>query len=202
MKDALLSIVVCGAGMIAVSTAAIAAEADQTIAVADQGSPKVRAAVSLVAVPMARLADPGELVRSEPTAGAMASFDFLSRHNLFIGVASRYTPGLKADGGNGKSTRDFDLLLRLGYDARVSDRFHAYGYLAPGYSFLIGLDAITAQGPVLGFNAGGLFDLTTDLFCLAELGYQAGFQLGVGDNTQIPFSVGLIQIGLGVGARI
>jgi hypothetical protein len=143
-----------------------------------------------------------EVVGAEPTYGAMASFDFLSRRNLFFGVASRYTTGIKARGSEALPMRDFDLLFRLGYDLRLTDRFHAYGYVAPGYSFLNGLDSMVGQGPVFGTNLGGLLDLTPDFFCLAELGYQAGFQRGFADDMQFRLTVGLVQLGFGLGARI
>ena len=55
---------------------------------------------------------------------------------------------------------------------------------------------------MFGASAGGLFDLTTDFFCLAELGYQAGFQRGFADAMQFQLSVGLVQVGIGLGARI
>jgi hypothetical protein len=184
------------------STNAVAAPVDDSVT--KQESPtKIRVAITLQSIPTARLEDPGEVVGAEPTYGAMASFDFVSRHNLFFGVASRYTAGIKARGtAVAGPLRDFDLLFRLGYDLRLNDRFHAYGYVAPGYSFLNGLDATVGQGPVFGASAGGLFDLTNDFFCLAELGYQAGFQRGFADDMQFPLTVGLVQVGIGLGARI
>lgn len=201
MKNALLSIVVSGLGVAIVSPKAVAATADESMT--NPGSPTtVRVAVVVQGIPTARLEDPVEVVGAVPTYGAMASFDFVSRRNLFFGVASRYTTGIRARGSSAQPMRDFDLLFRLGYDQRLGDRFHAYGYLAPGYSFLNGLASMLGQGPVFGASVGGLLDLTSDFFCLAELGYQAGFQRGFADNMQFRLTVGLVQVGIGLGARI
>ena len=65
-------------------------------------------------------------------------------------------------------------------------------------------DIIDVQGALwLEYGAnGGLVDLTPNFFVLAEAGYQAGFQIGVAHEEQFPFSVDLVQLGLGLGAHI
>jgi hypothetical protein len=169
-----------------------------------------RIGVMLVPSPMGRLhaeAADGfqETVRSEPTLTVMTTFDFVPRStpNLFIGFAPSYTFHVKAAGSFADPGRTFDLLLRFGYSLPIAERFRAYGYLAPGYSFGSGWpDGVTSQGPVLGVHAGGLFSITPSVFLNAELGYQAGFQRAAFDNTDNAFSQSFIQLGLGVGLRV
>lgn len=203
----LLRVAVCGMMTAAVPSLATAGEGEPAIRAARQPT-TMRVGVMLVPTPMGNLRDgpPGSEVRvgSDPTVGAMATFDFLTRANLFVGFAPSYIFHVKARANyDVVSSHDFDLLVRLGYALPVGDRFHAYGYLAPGYSFISGFNSnVTGQGPVLGVHAGGLYDLTPGFFFAAEVGYQAGFQRTTSEPVEASLAASFIQIGLGVGAHI
>ena len=142
-------------------------------------------------------------VGSVPAFGVMTALDFLPRPNLFVGFAPSATFNIKTrDDVPPDRSWALDFLLRVGYGLPLGDRVRAYGYLAPGYSFIFMPRGFISQVPVIGLHAGGLYDLTPTFFLAAEGGYQAGFQQAayIGDTS--PWQVNLIQIGLGVGAHL
>ena len=168
---------------------------------------KMRVGVTLVPTPVGRLhaGSGSEATFANPfTFAVMTTFDFVPHPNVFIGLAPSYTFHIRAEGADQiDPSREFDLLLRFGYTALVADRLHAYGYVAPGYSFISGaVQGAPSQGPVVGLHGGGLFDLTSTVFLDVELGYQAGFQQGSSSSMGNDLRASLLQIGAGIGVRI
>jgi hypothetical protein len=168
---------------------------------------KMRIAVMFVPSPLGLLYSgpgAGSSVGAEPAYGMMATFDFLARYNLFAGFAPAYAFHVRARGAPPSASpgRQFDLLFRFGYSHPIGERVRAYGYLAPGYSFLSQLNlGAESQGPLLGVHAGGQYDLTEAFFLAAEIGYQAGFQRAWFEPEHIAFSTNYIQIGIGAGTQ-
>jgi hypothetical protein len=202
----ILPTILCAA-MVAVPSLATASEGGLAAVVARPPT-QMRFSAMLVPTPIGNVRDGSggseDTFGTQPTVGVMAAFDFVTRANVFVGLAPSYVAGIKARADyDVVSSREFDLLVRLGYAHPLGERFHVYGYLAPGYSFVSGrIPGLNAQGPVLGVHAGGLFDLTPSFFLAAELGYQAGFQRSTFEPTDVAMASSFVQIGLGVGARI
>jgi hypothetical protein len=200
--------VTLGAVVIANQASAPAAETVDVAPVGADATPsKVRVTALFVPAPMGVLHSntPGDEVRvgSNPAYGVAAAFDFVPHPNAFVGFAAAYTFNIGAQGTTSNSVTAFDLTLRLGGSLPVARRFTAYGYLAPGYSFMRGAPGATEpQGPVIGAHAGAMFDLTPSLFLAAEVGYQAGFQRAAVDQMDIAYDASFFQTGIGVGARI
>ena len=168
---------------------------------------RMRIAVMFVPAPLGILYSgpgTGSSVGAEPAYGMMTTFDFLARHNLFAGFAPAYAFHVRARGAPPSASpgRKFDLLFRFGYSHAIGERVRAYGYLAPGYSFLSQLNLGTeSQGPLIGVHAGAQYDLTEAFFLAAEIGYQAGFQRATFEPEHYAFTTNYIQIGLGAGTQ-
>jgi hypothetical protein len=176
-------------------------------AAAQPAPDRMRIAVMFVPAPLGVLeSGPGTAssVGAEPAYGMMTTFDFLARHNLFAGFAPAYAFHVRARGAPPSASpgRKFDLLFRFGYSHAIGERVRAYGYFAPGYSFLSQLNlGVESQGPLIGVHAGGQYGVTEAFFLAAEIGYQAGFQRSQYDLEHIAFSTNYIQIGVGAGTQ-
>jgi hypothetical protein len=201
-----LYLVVVGLTGTMIPTTATAASAKDSGA-APAAASKMRVGITLVPTPFGVLHSAS--TESESSVGSvfafavMPTFDFVLHPNTFIGLAPSYTFHIKARGADVDPSRQLDLLLRLGGTAPVGLRFHPYGYLALGYSFISDLPGgAGAQGLVIGLHGGSQIDLTPTLFLAAELGYQAGFQRDLHSLTQSEARTSFVQIGAGIGVRI
>jgi hypothetical protein len=194
--------------VVCVALAAISGIARAQDPTAAQPAPnRMRIAVMFVPAPLGVLESgpgPASSVGAEAAWGMMATFDFLARYNLFAGFAPAYAFHVRARGAPPSASpgRKFDLLFRFGYSHPIGERIRAYGYLAPGYSFLSQLNLGTeSQGPLIGVHAGAQYGLTEAFFLAAEIGYQAGFQRAQLEDEHIAFTTNYIQIGLGAGTQ-
>jgi len=176
---------------------------------APTGAPtKMRVTALFVPSPIGILhsGNPGdeETVSSQPAFGFATAFDFVPHPNLFVGFGAGYTFNVVPSGTTLDPATAFDLTFRVGGAFPFARRFAAYGYVAPGYSFMRkgAPQATGPQGPIVGVHAGALFDLTPTLFLVAELGYQAGFQRAFIDQMDTPFAASFFQTGIGLGVRI
>lgn len=200
-----------GVWVVCVALAAIpgiASAADPVAAQIPHAAPnRMRVAVMFVPAPLGLLEsgpEPPSSVGAEAAYGMMATFDFLARYNLFAGFAPAYAFHVRARGAPASASpgRKFDLLFRFGYSHPIGERVRAYGYLAPGYSFLSQLNFGTgSQGPLIGVHAGAQYALTEAFFLAAEIGFQAGFQHAEFENEHFAVSTNYIQIGLGAGTQ-
>jgi hypothetical protein len=143
-------------------------------------------------------------VGSQPAFGFATAFDFVAHPHAFVGFGAGYTFNVVARGTSADPGTALDLTFRVGGLLPIGRRFEAYGYVAPGYSFMRkgAPQATGPEGPIVGVHAGALFDLTPTLFLAAELGYQAGFQRAFVNQMDIPFDASFFQIGVGMGVRI
>jgi hypothetical protein len=163
---------------------------------------KMRLGLTLVPAPFGSLKSnalgPEVSFDSAFAFGIMPVFDYLVHPNFFVGVAPSYMLNVKAKDSTGDSSKELDLMLRLGGGAAVAEKIGVYGYLSPGYSIVSPPMGDSAKGLVLGFHAGGMLDVASNIFVNAEVGYQLGFQKFMGFDTKSNF----FQIGLGGGIRL
>jgi hypothetical protein len=205
MRHRALFVTILGAATMTNLTRARAAE---TAAVAVASAPsKMRVTALFVPAPAGILhsAIPGDdvTVGSQPAFGVATAFDFVAHPNVFVGFGAGYTFNVVARGTTAEAGTAFDLTLRVGGSVPITHRMAAYGYLAPGYSFMHGVPgALSPQGPVVGVHAGALFDLTPAWFLAAELGYQAGFQRASVNGMDVAYDASFFQTGIGLGVRI
>jgi hypothetical protein len=183
------------------------AAARETFSAGRSRADEMRIGIALLPMPIGVLRGSG--AGSETGAGSvfalgvMTSVDFVTRPNAFVGFAASYAFGIKAHDTDVDPSQELDLLLRIGYTAPVGGRVHAYGYLAPGYSFVYRVPGGGgAQGLVIGLHGGGRFDVTPRLFLDAELGYQAGFQRDLHSLIERNERTTLVQAAIGVGVRM
>ena len=206
MRATTLHLVRVGLTAAMISSTANAAAGERSSA-AGAGADRMRVGVTLLPMPVGVLQSGG--AAAETSVGSvfalavMASFDLVTYPNAFVGFAPSYAFHIKARGADVAPRQELDLLLRLGYTAPVGRRLHAYGYLAPGYSFIYGIRAAGGvQGLVIGVHGGARLDLTPSLFLGAELGYQAGFQRDLYSLMESNERASFVQVGVGVGVRI
>lgn len=203
MRHSSLLAVVLGVAIITNATAARAAEA----VAAESPSAKMRVTALFVPAPLGflRSGSPGNVatVGSQPAFGFATAFDFIAGPHLFVGFATGYTFHIVARGTTADPATAFDLTVRFGGSLPVAPKVTAYGYLAPGYSWMQGApQASNPQGPIVGLHAGALLDLTPTWYADVELGYQAGFQRTSFNQMEDPANASFFQTGVGVGVRI
>jgi hypothetical protein len=169
---------------------------------------KVRVSLDLVVSPVGKVkADGAGDFDLDPSFGLAPAIDYSINQYFFVGFSPQLIFGIKGDnsGGNSDSSKELDLLVRVGGNAPIADRIQLYGYLAPGYSIVMLPDSIPIDNPsgfVLGFHAGAMFDLTPNVFLNAQIGYQVGFQDVTVANTTGDFKTNFLQFGLGGGVRL
>jgi hypothetical protein len=184
------------------------ARAAETTAVATAApGTKMRVTALFVPLPAGTLhsGTPGDdvTVGSQPAFGVATAFDLIPHPNAFVGLGAGYTFNVAARGTTADAATALDLTLRVGGIFPIGRGFSAYGYVAPGYSFLRGTPGGTSpRGLIVGVHAGALFDVMPTLFLAAELGYQAGFQRASVDQMDVPYDASFFQTGVGVGVRI
>lgn len=130
--------------------------------------------------------------------GLAPYLDYVVHRNVFLGFSPVYSFHIKADGSNGDSGEELDLLIRAGVQFPVIPRLEVFGYLAPGYSIIMVPNADNPSGFVLGFHGGATYNLNSSVFALFQLGYQFGYQSVDSGDAKTEF----FQFGLGLGARM
>jgi hypothetical protein len=149
--------------------------------------------------------------------GVAANLDFHLNRFLSIGLAPRMifnvtTKDQDANQNDGDALKQFDARLRLKGSFPVASIVDLYGYVAPGYSWILADD--NSFGPVHVDDASGLavavaigttIDLTPGFFVNGEVAYQLGFQSTTasvaGVDGDFDFKSDYLSIGLGAGAR-
>jgi len=187
--------------------AAAAPAATESAAPAAGGESKMRLGLNVVPMPYGKYnASVGGISASGDTAfafGIMPFFDYLVTRNFFVGIGPMYTLNVKAKDATGDASKELDLQARIGGEVPVSDQLDIYGYVSPGYSIIFPPTGDTkAKGFEVGFHAGAIFNLSSQVFLNGEVGYQLGFQKvtvgGVSGDDKASF----LQIGLGGGIRL
>jgi hypothetical protein len=136
------------------------------------------------------------------------TLDYSINQFVFVSLAPQYILNVKGKDDKGSAGSELDLRLRVGGNAKVADTLMLYGYLAPGYGFLMQPDDAKVAGVdnpkgfVFGFAAGAMLDFTPSVFGNAELGYQVGFQKTTYMNTDVDLKTNFLHIGIGLGFRI
>lgn len=149
--------------------------------------------------------------------GVAANLDFHLNRFLSIGLAPRMifnvtTKGQDGNQNDGDALKQLDARLRLKGSFPVASIVDLYGYVAPGYSWILADD--NSFGPVHVDDASGLavavavgttIDLTPGFFVNGEVAYQLGFQSTTasvgGIDGDFDFKSDYLSIGLGAGAR-
>jgi hypothetical protein len=153
----------------------------------------------------------GDVEKSDSSAFAFAiapTLDYSINQFVFVGLAPQYIFNVKTKDDSGSAGSELDLRLRVGGNAKVADTLMLYGYLAPGYGFVMmpddakvaGVD--NPKGFVLGFAAGAMLDFTPSVFGNAELGYQVGYQKTTAGAVDFKAKTNFLHIGIGLGFRI
>jgi Outer membrane protein beta-barrel domain len=167
---------------------------------------KMRLGLTLIPMPFGSLKTNvlgGEISSDTSFAfGVMPVFDYLVNPNFFVGFGPSYTLNVKSKDGSGDAAKELDLMLRVGGGLPVAEKIGVYGYLSPGYSIIFPPEGDKPKGLVLGFHAGGMMDVASNVFVNAEIGYQLGFQKVSFRGTDIDLKSNFFQIGLGVGMHI
>ncbi len=136
--------------------------------------------------------------------GAFPFFDYLITPNFFAGVKVQYTFNLNVKDSNVDSSKELDLMIRLGGGLYVADKLQFYGYASPGYSIVMppsGSNSSKPKGFAVGAHLGAMYDVTPTAFVNLELGYQFGLQKVSLFGSSVDYKVNLAQIGLGGGLR-
>jgi outer membrane protein with beta-barrel domain len=149
--------------------------------------------------------------------GVAANLDFHLNRFLSIGLAPRLILNVTSKDQD-PDQEDEDALKQVDARVRVKGTFPVgpmldlYGYVAPGYSWILADDNTfgpvqvdDATGFVAAFAAGASFDLTPSFFLNGEVSYQLGFQqttASVGPiEGDFDFKSDYLSVGLGAGAR-
>lgn len=168
---------------------------------------KLRIGLNVVPMPYGQLkAEVGNVSASTDAAfafGIMPFVDYLVTPNFFVGFSPSLTLNVKASDGRGSAGKEFDLMLRLGGQAPISDVMQLYGYLTPGYSIVTNPDSSdSAKGFALGIHAGAMYSVSPTVFLNGELGYQIGYQKVSVGSADVDFKLSYMQIALGGGIRL
>jgi hypothetical protein len=120
--------------------------------------------------------------------------------NFSIGAAPRLL--FNVQGENAKeSAKELDLRARLAVHGEIAPQVQLYAYASPGYSWFIPSKGDNSNGFALGGGAGASFDIGSDAFVNAELGYQRAFISEESEGTTVDLDVSYLHIGVGGGTR-
>jgi hypothetical protein len=149
--------------------------------------------------------------------GVAANLDFHLNRYLSIGLSPRMifnvtTKDQDADQEDQDALKQFDARVRVKGEFPLGQALDLYGYVAPGYSWILANDNTfgpvhvnDATGLVVAFAAGAAIDLTPSFFLNGEVSYQLGFQksnASVGPiDGDFDFKSDYLSVGLGAGAR-
>jgi hypothetical protein len=149
--------------------------------------------------------------------GVAANLDFHLNRFLSIGLSPRMifnvtTKNQDAGQEDSDALKQFDARLRVKGEFPLGQMLDLYGYVAPGYSWILADDnsfgpvhVNDATGLVVAFAAGAAIDLTPSFFLNGEVSYQLGFQqsnASVGPiDGDFDFKSNYLSVGLGAGAR-
>lgn len=134
--------------------------------------------------------------------GLRPAFDYSINDYFFIGASPQFLFNVKGKNDD-SSGKEFDLLLRVGGHAPVADKIHLYGYLSPGYSVIYPPTGNNnASGFVLGVTGGAIYSFPGNVFAVADLGYQFGYQKVSTGNFELDLKSSYLLIGLGAGVKL
>jgi hypothetical protein len=149
--------------------------------------------------------------------GVAANLDFHLNRFLSIGLSPRMifnvtSKDQDADQEDQDALEQFDARLRVKGEFPLGEAVDLYGYVAPGWSWILADDNTfgpvhvdDATGLVVAFAAGAAIDLTPSFFLNGEVSYQLGFQqsnASVGPiDGDFDFKSNYLSVGLGAGAR-
>jgi hypothetical protein len=125
---------------------------------------------------------------------------------LSIGVAPRLVTGVNFTAPKGTDQQDdakqLDLRARVAVHGQVAPGLQIYGFVAPGYSWLIPPgDDKNLDGFSIGGGAGASYDIVPSFYVNAEIGYQVAYYNDEDDLLHADIDVGYLHLGLGGGAR-
>jgi hypothetical protein len=180
---------------------------------ADDDEGRLRLSVMAAIVPNASATlGRGEHVSYTAADRALAgrlSLDYACGDVLFLGIGSQYVYWLHDSLADGPAAgSETDLHARIGANSRLTESWHLFGYLAPGYSVLVspttGLPRSTnPRGLVVAGSVGTAVDLHPALYFTLELGYQEGFQVDrVDTGPPVDHSTRFVHVGMGLGLRL
>lgn len=163
---------------------------------------KMRVGVNLVPMPIGKVkVNVGGVSNSTNTAiafGLAPFYDYAVNEFFFVGGSLQYTLNVKASGA-GSAGSAFDILARAGGNAPVTDTVSLYGYVTPGYGFVMPPSGgSTGKGFIIGFHGGAMMAVTSTIYVEGQLGYQLGFQKANSVDTRFSY----LQIGLGGGIKL
>ena len=133
--------------------------------------------------------------------GMSGTFGFDLFGHLTLGIAPRLIRGVAPAKGHEDSMQELDLRARVAVHGRIHRVAELYGYVAPGYSWVIPPEGKNAVGPVLAFGAGITGDIDSTYFMSLEVGYQLGRQVIELPGADVDASIDFYEIGVGAGAR-
>jgi hypothetical protein len=128
---------------------------------------------------------------------------FAVHPNFSIGFAPRIIFGVQGEGGT-ETAKEFDLRARAELHGAIAPNAQVFGFVAPGYSFLVMPSDFPADDPsglVVAFGAGASVDVTPQVFLTGEIGYQVGFQSTSFQGTDVDVTTDFLHLGVGAGTR-
>ena len=115
--------------------------------------------------------------------GVGVSFGYNVIAGLIVGIAPQILFHVRSDQASG-SSKEWDLMARIAYAYTVIPKVTVYAEVLPGYSIITMPSSFTLstrkpdspKGLVIGFGAGGAYDINDQFFVNLGIGYQMGFQ--------------------------
>jgi len=146
----------------------------------------------------------------DATYGVGLSFGYRVMAGLSVGVAPQVVFHLSSKDTAGytviDSEKEYDLMARIAYAYTVVPKLDVYAEVLPGYSIvsynkiILGVQAPSAKGMVLGGGLGVAFSITDRLFANAGVCYQFGFQKSFGLSHN-DVNTKFLRIALGGGVK-
>jgi hypothetical protein len=125
----------------------------------------------------------------------------LTRH-INVGIAPRVIFGIQGKGDSSDSLTELDLRLRVAFQGHIAPAISLYGFLAPGYAQVISPGgADLPNGLIVGAGGGVTYDVRSDLFVGAELGYQLDFLSADKVVGHVDLDLRYLHIGVAAGTR-
>jgi hypothetical protein len=134
--------------------------------------------------------------------------------NIALGFSPQIIFRVKPDSGSVDSATEYDLRARLTARAPVSPSVDVFGRLSPAFSVIdlpsdassVGVSIANPKGFLIDFSAGTEAAVQPNLFFVAELGYQVGFQSttisGPSGSVDLDFKSRFLHFGIGLAVRL
>ena len=142
--------------------------------------------------------------------GVGLSFGYRVLAGLSVGIAPQVVFHLSSKDSAGypviDSEKEYDLLARIAYAYAVVPNLDVYAEVLPGFAIVtynkivMGSQAPSAKGIVLGGGLGAAFAITNRFFVNTGVGYQLGFQKSSGISDR-DVKTRFLRIALGGGVK-